>query len=253
MSELVHYHQGLIVVAGPSGSGKTTTLAALVNLFNEQKRLHILTIEDPVEFVHPMKNSLVNQREVGKHTQSFAQALKGALREDPDVIVVGEMRDNETMRMALEASETGHLVIATMNTTTAAKTVDRLIESFPPAEQPQVRMALSESLKAVISQNLLPKKDGKGRVALHEILVGTPSARALIRDNKTFQLPNVMILGRNAGMRTIDMSLQQLLQEGAISGETAWLRARDKTLFDDKVSDRFVREMSEFGAESVIV
>lgn len=253
MGDMVNHHQGLIVVAGPSGSGKTTTLAALVNLFNEQKRLHILTIEDPVEFVHPMKNSLVNQREVGKHTQSFAQALRGALREDPDVIVVGEMRDNETMRMALEASETGHLVIATMNTTSASKTVDRLIESFPPAEQPQVRMALSESLKAVISQNLLPKKDGKGQVALFELLLGTPSARALIRDNKTFQLPNVMVLGKSAGMRTVDMSLQQLVQEGAISGETAWLRARDKTLFDDKVSDRFVREMAEFSAEGVTV
>lgn len=242
MTDLANYHQGLIVVAGPSGSGKSTTLAALINLFNEQKRAHILTIEDPVEFVHPMKNSLVNQREVGKHTQSFANALRGALREDPDVIVVGEMRDNETMRMALEASETGHLVVATLNTTAAPKTIDRLIESFPPAEQSQVRMALSESLKAIICQNLLPKKDGEGRVALFELLMGTPTARALIRDNKTYQMLSAMQTGKAQGMRTVDMSLQELVQQGVISAETAWLRARDKSIFESLVSDRFLRD-----------
>jgi len=242
MTDLVNYHQGLIVVAGPSGAGKSTTLAALVNLFNENKRAHILTIEDPVEFVHPMKNCLVNQREVGKHTQSFANALRGALREDPDVIMVGEMRDNETMKMALEAGETGHLVIATLNTTTAAKTVDRLIESFAPAEQQQVRTALSESLKAVICQNLMPRIDGKGRVALFEILVGSPTVRALIRDNKTYQLLSAMQIGRSAGMRTVDMSLLELVQTKLITPEAAYLRSQDKQIFEALVSPAFLRE-----------
>jgi twitching motility protein PilT len=243
MTDLVNYHQGLIVVAGPSGAGKSTTLAALVNLFNENKRAHILTIEDPVEFVHPMKNCLVNQREVGKHTQSFAAALKGALREDPDVIMVGEMRDNETMKMALEAGETGHLVIATLNTTAAPKTVDRLIESFPPAEQQQVRTALSESLKAVICQNLMPRADGKGRVALFEILMGSPTVRTLIRDSKTYQLLSAMQIGRSQGMRTVDMSLLELVQQKAITPEAAYLRALDKSTFEPMVKPSFLREM----------
>ena len=242
MTDLVNYHQGLIVVAGPSGSGKSTTLAALVNLFNENKRAHVLTIEDPVEFVHPMKNCLINQREVGKHTQSFANALKGALREDPDVIMVGEMRDNETMKMAMEAAETGHLVIATLNTTTAPKTVDRHIESFPPAEQGQVRAALSESLKAVICQNLMPRADGKGRVGLFEILMGTSTSRNMIRDNKTYQLLSAMQIGKNQGMRTVDMSLMELMKRKLITPEAAYLRAKDKENFEPYVSETFLRE-----------
>lgn len=241
MTDLVNYHQGLIVVAGPSGSGKSTTLAALVNLFNESKRAHILTIEDPVEFVHPMKNSLINQREVGKHTQTFAASLKGALREDPDVIMVGEMRDNETIKMAMEAAETGHLVIATLNTTTAAKTVDRLIESFPPGEQPQVRMGLSESLKAIICQQLLPRHDTRGRVAVFEIILGTNTVRTMIRDNKTYQLYSAMQMGRSKGMQTVDVAMYNLVQSGKLDPELAYNRAKDKEMFEPLVSPAFLR------------
>ncbi|MCB9758807.1 MAG: PilT/PilU family type 4a pilus ATPase [Alphaproteobacteria bacterium] len=225
LTELLDYHQGIIVVSGPAGSGKSTTLAAIINLINESKPDHVLTLEDPIEFVHPVKTALVNQREVGSHTESFARALRGALREDPDVIMVGEMRDTQTIRMALTAAETGHLVIATLNTTSAIQTVERLITAFPPDEQAQVRMALSESLKYVICQSLIPKADKRGRVGVFEILKGTFSVSNLIRDNKTYQLASIMQIGQNAGMQTVDMALTDLYESGLITAETAWMRA----------------------------
>lgn len=241
--ELLDYHQGIIVVSGPSGSGKSTTLAALVNLINESRSSHVITLEDPIEFVHPIKNALVNQREVGQHTESFARALRGALREDPDVIMVGEMRDPETIRMSLEAAETGHLVIATMHTTSAIQTVERLVKAFPPDEQPQVRMSLSESLKYVLSQTLIPRQDGKGRVAVFEVLKGTLSVGNLIRDNKSFQIPSQMQIGRRVGMQTRDMALSDLVDAGKVSPEDAWLRADQPAAFEARCSAQFLSRM----------
>ena len=240
LAELLDYHQGIIVVSGPAGSGKSTTLAAIVNLINESKADHVITMEDPIEFVHPIKTALVNQREVGAHTESFARALRGALRQDPDVIVVGEMRDPETARMALTAAETGHLVVATMHTTSAVQTVERLVKSFPPDEQPQVRMALSEALKYVVSQSLVPRRDGKGRVAVFEILKGTSSIGTLIRDNKTFQIPSMMQIGQNQGMQTVDMALMDLYEANLISAETAWMRAEKPALFEPMCDPAFL-------------
>ncbi len=235
LTELLDYHQGLILVSGPAGGGKSTTLAAIINLINESKSDHVITLEDPIEFMHPVKNSLVNQREVGSHTQSFARALRAALREDPDVIMVGEMRDTETIRMALMAAETGHLVIATLHTTSAVATVDRLIESFPPDEQAQVRMGLAESLKYVVSQSLAPRADGKGRVAVYEVLKGTMNVGTLIRDSKTYQLPSLMQISRAAGMQTLDQALEDLLDSGLISAETAYARAEKKDTFEARL------------------
>jgi twitching motility protein PilT len=240
LAELLDYHQGIIVVSGPAGSGKSTTLAAIVNLINESKPDHVITMEDPIEFVHPIKTALVNQREVGAHTESFARALRGALRQDPDVIVVGEMRDPETARMALTAAETGHLVVATMHTTSAVQTVERLVKSFPPDEQPQVRMALSEALKYVVSQSLVPRRDGKGRVAVFEILKGVGSIGTLIRDNKTFQIPSMMQIGQNQGMQTVDMALMDLYEANLISAETAWMRAEKPALFEPMCDPAFL-------------
>jgi twitching motility protein PilT len=197
-------------------------------------------MEDPIEFVHPTKTALVNQREVGSHTESFARALRGALRQDPDVIVVGEMRDPETARMALTAAETGHLVVATMHTTSAVQTVERLVKSFPPDEQPQVRMALSEALKYVVSQSLVPRRDGKGRVAVFEILKGVGSIGTLIRDNKTFQIPSMMQIGQNQGMQTVDMALMDLYEANLISAETAWMRAEKPALFEPMCDAAFL-------------
>ncbi|MBL8601334.1 MAG: PilT/PilU family type 4a pilus ATPase [Myxococcales bacterium] len=237
LTELLDYHQGLILVSGPAGGGKSTTLAAILNLINETKSDHIITLEDPIEFVHPVKSSLVNQREVSVHTESFARALRAALREDPDVIMVGEMRDVETVRMALMAAETGHLVVATLHTTSAVATVDRLVESFPPDEQAQVRIALSESLKYVVSQSLVPRADGAGRVAVYEVLKGTMNVSTLIRENKTFQLPSLMQISRAHGMVTLDQSLEDLLNAGLISAETAWARAEKKELFEGRLPE----------------
>jgi twitching motility protein PilT len=231
LTELLDYHQGLIVVSGPASSGKSTTLAAIVNLINESKAAHVITLEDPIEFVHPVKNALVNQREVGKHTESFARALRGALREDPDVIMVGEMRDPETMKMAMEAAETGHLVIATMHTTSAVQTIERLVQSFPPEEQAQVRMGLSESLKWVVSQSLIPRADGTGRVAVYELLKNTFSIGNLIRDDKTFQIPSMMTVGRRFGMQTVDQALMDLVEARLITPEAAWGRATSPDAF----------------------
>ena len=242
VAQMKDFHQGMIIVAGPASSGKSTTLAALVNLLNEEKRAHILSLEEPVEFVHLNKQSLVNQREVGKHTQSFANALRGALREDPDVIVVGDMRDPEVIRMALEASETGHLVIGTLNTTSAPQTVDRIIDSFPPNEQQQVRLALSESLQIVVSQRLLPRMDGQGQVACFEILLATTSVRNMIRDDKTFQLGAAMQMGKTQGNRTADMSMQDLVEKRLLSAEDAYTRAKEKSLFENLVSSDFLAE-----------
>lgn len=211
--------QGLILVTGPTGSGKSTTLAAMINELNEKQKLHILTLEDPIEFVHPNKKSLINQREVHTNTKSFSAALKAALREDPDVILVGEMRDPETIGLALKAAETGHLVFGTLHTMSAPKTIDRIIDSFPQDEQPQVRSMLSESLKAVISQMLLPKHNAKGRVAAHEILINNMAVGNLIRENRIFQIKSTMQTARADGMQTLDDCLTRLMQDGQISME----------------------------------
>lgn len=240
LADLVNYHQGMIVVAGPSGSGKSTTLAALVNLFNERRRSHVLLLEDPIEFVHQPKGCLINQRQVGKHTHEFAAALRGALRQDPDVIVVGEMRDAETTMLAIEASETGHLVIGTMNTTSAPKTVDRIIDAFPVGEQAQIRTMLSETLKAVICQTLLPNAEQDGRVACFEVLMGTLGVRNLIRDNKTYQMVGQMQIGEHSGHVTIDTALTKLLDARKITPEQAWLKAQNKELFEARVSPEFL-------------
>ncbi len=240
LADLVNYHQGLIIVAGPSGSGKSTTLAALVNLFNERKRAHILTLEDPIEFVHQPRGCLINQRQVKKHTRSFHAALRGALRQDPDVIVVGDMRDPETVKLAIEASETGHLVIGTMNTTSAPKTIDRLIDAFPPNEQSQIRTMLSETLKIVICQTLIPNARGSGRVACFEVLMGTLGVSNLIRENKTYQIPGQMQIGEHIGHITVDTALTKLLDSRQITAEQAWLKANKKDLFESRVSPEFL-------------
>jgi twitching motility protein PilT len=232
LSEIADYHQGLVIVCGPSGSGKSTTLAALVNLFNETRHDHVLTMEDPVEFVHPFKSCLVNQREVGKDTQSFARALRAALREDPDVIVIGELRDNESVSLALTAAETGHIVLGTLNSTSAPKAVDRILSSFPADEQGQVRAALSESLKFVIAQRLLPAKEARKQVACFEVLRNTVAVANMIREEKTFQIPSAMQIGRSQGMQTFDDALKTLLAAGKITGETAYRAASKKEEFE---------------------
>jgi len=213
--ELCKRERGLVLVTGPTGSGKSTTLAAMVNEINMTWDAHILTVEDPVEFVHESQRCLVNQREVGPHTDTFATALKAALREDPDVILVGELRDLETMSLALTAAETGHLVFGTLHTSSAAKTVDRIIDAFPGEQQSQVRTMLSESLEAIIAQTLLKKKGG-GRVAAHEVLIGVPAIRNLIREGKLHQIPSMMQTGVRIGMQTIDMAYADLLKRGVV-------------------------------------
>lgn len=219
--------RGLVLVTGPTGSGKSTTLAAMINEINETKKEHILTVEDPVEFVHPPKMSLINQREVGAHTKSFAASLRAALREDPDIILVGEMRDPETIGLALTAAETGHLVFGTLHTSSAAKTIDRVIDVFPAGEQAMVRAMLSESLRGVISQTLL-KKVGGGRVAVHEIMVATPPIRNLIRENKVPQMYSAIQTGMKYGMQTLDQALIKYLEAGAITYEDAYKMAVNK-------------------------
>lgn len=219
--------RGLVLVTGPTGSGKSTTLAAMIDYINENRYDHILTIEDPVEFVHDAKKCLVNQREVHRDTHSFNAALRSALREDPDIILVGEMRDLETIRLALTAAETGHLVFGTLHTTSAPKTIDRVIDVFPAEEKTMVRSMLSESLQAVISQTLL-KKVGGGRVAAHEIMVGTPAIRNLIREAKVAQMYSVIQTGAALGMQTLDQSLQSLVQRGLVSRDEAMAKAGGK-------------------------
>ena len=217
--------RGLVVVTGPTGSGKSTTLAAMVDFVNENRAAHILTVEDPIEFVHASKRSLVSQREVHRDARSFSRALRAALREDPDVILVGEMRDLETIRLALTAAETGHLVFGTLHTVSAAKTVDRIVDVFPAAEKDTVRAMLSESLQAVVAQALL-KRIGGGRVAAHEIMVGTPAVRNLIREGKVAQMVSAIQTGHGAGMQTLDNALRNLLNAGVIDRETARRQAR---------------------------
>ena len=222
--------RGIVLVTGPTGSGKSTTLAGMVNYVNENHYGHILTIEDPIEFVHESKKSLINQREVHRDTLGFSEALRSALREDPDVILVGEMRDLETIRLALSAAETGHLVFGTLHTSSAAKTVDRIVDVFPAAEKEMVRAMMSESLRAVISQTLL-KKIGGGRIAAHEIMIGTPAIRNLIRENKIAQMYSAIQTGQQIGMQTLDQNLQELVARGLITKEEASKKASNKDVF----------------------
>jgi twitching motility protein PilT len=233
--DFTHLHRGLVLVTGPTGSGKSTTLAAMIDLINSTRGEHIITIEDPIEFVHVPKESLINQREVGPHTKSFTAALKAALREDPDVILVGELRDRETMALALSAAETGHLVFGTLHTNNAHKTVDRIIDMFSADQQNQVRSMLSESLRGVVAQQLLRKKGGEGRVAAHEILVGTPAIGNLIREGKTFQIPSIIQTGKKDGMVQMDQSIMHHLMSGSIDGEEAYAKSFDKSLFRSHV------------------
>ncbi len=225
--DISDYPRGVVLVTGPTGSGKSTTLAAMVNHKNETEYGHILTVEDPIEFVHESKKCLINQREVHRDTLGFNEALRSALREDPDVILVGEMRDLETIRLALSAAETGHLVFGTLHTSSAAKTIDRIVDVFPAAEKDMIRAMLSESLKAVISQSLL-KKNGGGRVAAHEIMIGTPAIRNLIRENKIAQMYSAIQTGQSHGMQTLDQNLQQLVREGTVSRHEAQNKAANK-------------------------
>jgi twitching motility protein PilT len=213
--------KGMVLVTGPTGSGKSTTLAAMIDYINETDHGHILTIEDPIEFVHQNKKSIVNQREVGNHTMSFKNALKAALREDPDIILVGEMRDLETIGLAMTAAETGHLVFGTLHTMSAPKTIDRIIDSFPEEQQSQVRVMLSESLKAVVSQTLLKKSGGKGRVAAHEIMINNTAIQNLIREGKTFQVKSTMQTSVNLGMQTMETAVERLLSLGTIDKDEA--------------------------------
>ncbi|MBT4838550.1 MAG: type IV pilus twitching motility protein PilT, partial [Methylococcales bacterium] len=228
--EITEHPRGLILITGPTGSGKSTTMAAMINHKNENDYAHILTIEDPIEFVHQSKKCLVNQREVHRDTQSFDQALRSALREDPDVILVGELRDLETIRLALTAAETGHLVFGTLHTSSAAKTIDRIIDVFPAAEKQMVRSMLSESLRAVISQTLL-KKIGGGRVAAWEIMLGTPAIRNLIREAKVAQMYSAIQTGQGIGMQTLDQHLDDLLRRGQITRDDARSKAIAKENF----------------------
>ncbi|MHB1173777.1 MAG: type IV pilus twitching motility protein PilT [Sulfuriferula sp.] len=229
--EISDQPRGIVLVTGPTGSGKSTTLAAMVDYVNETQFGHILTVEDPIEFVHQSKKCVINQREVGSHTQSFSNALRSALREDPDVILVGEMRDLETIRLALTAAETGHLVFGTLHTSSAAKTIDRIVDVFPAAEKEMVRSMLSESIRAVIAQTLLKTKDGNGRVAAHEIMIGTPAIRNLIRENKIAQMYSSIQTGQNIGMQTLDQCLQDLVRRNTISVGEARSRAVNKDMF----------------------
>ena len=230
-AELSVLPRGLILVTGPTGSGKSTTLAAMVNHVNENLYGHILTVEDPIEFVHDAKRCLINQREVGPHTLSFTNALRSALREDPDIILVGELRDLETIRLALTAAETGHLVFGTLHTSSAAKTIDRIIDVFPAAEKEMVRAMLSESLKAVISQSLLKTKDGNGRIAAHEIMIGTPAIRNLIREAKIAQMNAAIQTGASVGMQTLDQCLTDLVRRNSIAISEARHAAANKDNF----------------------
>ncbi|BBD07806.1 type IV pilus twitching motility protein PilT [Desulfovibrio ferrophilus] len=231
LKNLAMLPKGLVLVTGPTGSGKSTTLAAIIDYANKMRKQHVLTIEDPIEFVHKPQQCLINQRELGRDTKSFGAAIRGALREDPDIILVGEMRDLETIQLAIEAAETGHLVFSTLHTISAAKTVDRIIEVFPGDLQEQIRAGLSESLRAVVSQTLFKRIDKKGRCAALEILIGVPAVRNLIRENKTFQINSTMETGKKFGMQTLDDEIARLLSLGWISPNEAYEKCLDKARF----------------------
>ncbi len=221
LGKLTHYHQGLVLVTGPSGCGKTSTLAALVNLINQERQVHILTAEEPIEYVQPSRRALVNQREIGAHSESYARMLRGALREDPDVIALGDLRDHESISLALTAADSGHLVIATMHTGGANRTINRLIGAVPPNEQDQVRIMVSESLRAIVAQRLVRRKDGRGRVPAVEVLIATRAVSNLIRERKTFQIETVLQLGTADGMCTLEQSLDRLVSAGTVTREDA--------------------------------
>jgi len=231
IAKLAQLPRGLVLVTGPTGSGKSTTLAAIIDEANRLRRDHIITIEDPIEFVHKSQNCIVNHREVGVHTKSFTAALRGALREDPDIILVGEMRDLETISLAIEAASTGHLVFSTVHTTSAPKTVDRIIEVFPASEQLQIRSTLADGLRAVISQVLFKRIDVKSRCVALEICIATPAVRNLIRESKTYQIPSMMQTGKKYGMQLLDDAIMDLYNRGWISGDDAYIKANEKARF----------------------
>ena len=231
MAKLASLPRGLVIVTGPTGSGKSTTLAAIIDEANRLRADHIITIEDPIEFVHKSRGCLVNQREVGLHTKTFSAALRGALREDPDVILVGEMRDLTTMSLAIEAASTGHLVFSTLHTTSAPKTVDRIVEVFPAEEQGQIRSTLADGIRAIISQTLFKRIDKKGRAPAMEILIATPAVRNLIREGKSHQIPSMIQTGKKYGMQLLDDAIMDLFNKGRISAEDAYMKANDKGRF----------------------
>jgi twitching motility protein PilT len=231
MAKLATLPRGLVLVTGPTGCGKSTTLAAIIDEANRVRKDHIITIEDPIEFIHKSENCIVNQREVGIHTRTFSSALRGALREDPDIILVGEMRDLETISLAVEAASTGHLVFATLHTTSAARTVDRIIEVFPAGEQMQIRSTLADGLRAVISQVLFKRIDKKARCVALEIMIANSAVRNLIRESKTFQIPSMMQAGKKYGMQMLDDAIHELLDKGWISADEAYMKANDKGRF----------------------
>lgn len=231
LRSLTQFHNGLVLVTGPVGSGKSTTLAALIEAINQDRTDHIITLEDPIEYLIPSAKCHVTQREVRTHTKSFAAALRGALREDPDVIMVGEMRDLETIQLAISASETGHLVLGTLHTGNAARTLDRVLDVFPSDQRDQIRVMVSESLRGIVSQQLIPRADGQGRVLALEVLTNNSAVGNLIRDGKTFMLPGVIQTGRRAGMKLMDDSLMELLEAGLITADEAYVRCEQKAMF----------------------
>jgi twitching motility protein PilT len=231
LKQLTEYHQGLVLVAGPAGSGKTTTLAAMIQLINQHREDHIITMEDPIEYVHTAEMSHISQRQVGDHTMSFSAALRAALREDPDVIMIGELRDRETATLAISAAETGHLVFASLHTTGAAQTISRILDFFPADQQGQVRSMISESIRGIVCQRLIPRKDGAGRALALEIMYNNTAIGNLIREDRMFQLPTMMQINRDKGMCQLEDSLQQLVQDGVIEGTEAWFAAANKSPF----------------------
>jgi twitching motility protein PilT len=231
VAKLASLPRGLVLVTGPTGSGKSTTLAAIIDEANRVRKDHIITIEDPIEFVHESKSCIVNHREIGIHTKSFSTALRGALREDPDIILVGELRDLETINLAVEAASTGHLVFGTLHTTSAAKTVDRIIEVFPSSEQAQIRSTLADGIRAVLAQVLFKRVDKKGRCAALEIMIATPAVRNLIRESKTFQIPSMIQTGKKYGMQLLDDAIMDLYGRGWIGADEAYMKANDKSRF----------------------
>ena len=245
LNKLALLPKGLVLVTGPTGSGKSTTLAAIIDYANRHRYDHILTIEDPIEFVHEPRNCLINQREIGLHTKSFSAALRAALREDPDIIMVGEMRDLETISLALEAALTGHLIFSTLHTVSAAQTIDRIIEVFPPEQQSQIRSSLADSLKAIISQTMFKRIDKPGRIVATEILIATPAVKNLIREGKTYQIPSVIQTGKKYGMMSLDDCIMNYLRKGWISPEEAFSKALDKSRFLPHIKNKETIDFTE--------